>query len=238
MKFLTLSMLASLAAASPITLSARQLGTNTRSDLENGKAGSCPKAIFIFARASSETGNMVTPPIPPPSPAPSNPQPQGSSTGPAVASALSRTYGASNIWIQGVGGPYLADLGSNALPGGTSSAAINEAVRLFNMANQKCPNTPIVAGGYSQGTAVIAGAIPKLDAGLRERVVGTVLFGYTKNLQNRGGIESYPASSLKVYCATGDLVCTGSLIITAMHFSYFDDAAGPAPRFLQSKIGN
>jgi cutinase len=140
--------------------------------------------------------------------------------------------------VQGVGGPYLADLGSNALPGGTSSAAINEAVRLFNMANTKCPDTPIVSGGYSQGTAVIAGAIPKLGASLRERVVGTVLFGYTKNLQNRGGINSYPASNLKVYCATGDLVCTGTLTITAAHFSYLDEAAGPAPQFLQGRIGN
>ncbi|KAF3037613.1 hypothetical protein E8E12_002813 [Didymella heteroderae] len=228
MKFLTLSMLASLATASPITLAApaadtlevRQFGTSTRNELEQGRAGSCPKAIFIFARASTETGNM------------------GSSTGPAVARALERTYGADGVWVQGVGGPYLADLGSNALPGGTSTAAINEAVRLFNMANTKCPDTPIVSGGYSQGTAVIAGAIPKLDAALRERVVGTVLFGYTKNLQNRGGINSYPASNLKVYCATGDLVCTGTLTITAAHFSYLDEAAGPAPQFLQSKIGN
>jgi cutinase len=163
---------------------------------------------------------------------------QGSSTGPAVARALERTYGADGVWVQGVGGPYLADLGSNALPGGTSSAAINEAVRLFNMANTKCPDTPIVSGGYSQGTAVIAGAIPKLNAPLRERVVGTVLFGYTKNLQNRGGINNYPASNLKVYCATGDLVCTGTLTITAAHFSYSDEAAGPAPQFLQGRIGN
>ncbi|KAG9198613.1 hypothetical protein G6514_009789 [Epicoccum nigrum] len=228
MKFVALFMLASLAAASPITLAApeaatllaRQLGTSTRSELENGQSGSCPKAIFIFARASTETGNL------------------GSSTGPAVARALERTYGADSLWVQGVGGPYLADLASNALPDGTSSAAIDEAVRLFNMANTKCPDTPIVAGGYSQGTAVIAGAIPKLDAALRERVVGTVLFGYTKNLQNRGGIENYPASNLKVYCATGDMVCTGTLIITAMHFSYLDEAAGPAPEFLESKIGS
>jgi cutinase len=163
---------------------------------------------------------------------------QGSSTGPAVARVLERTYGADGIWVQGVGSPYRADLGSNALPSGTSTAAINEAVRMFNMAHTKCPTTPIVSGGYSQGTAVIAGAIPKLDAGLRQRVVGTVLFGYTKNLQNRGGIESYPASNLKVYCATGDLVCSGTLTITAAHFSYADEAAGEAPRFLQSKIGN
>lgn len=84
----------------------------------------------------------------------------------------------------------------------------------------------------------MAGAIPKLDAALRERVVGTVLFGYTKNQQNRGGIQNYPASNLKVYCAAGDLVCTGTLTITAAHFSYNDEASGPAAQFLQSKIGN
>lgn len=69
MKFLTLSMLASLAAASPITLAApeadtleiRQFGSSsTKTELEQGRAGSCPKAIFIFARASTETGNMVS----------------------------------------------------------------------------------------------------------------------------------------------------------------------------------
>ena len=95
-----------------------------------------------------------------------------------------------------------------------------------------------MSGGYSQGTAVIAGAIPKLDASLRNRVVGTVLFGYTKNRQNNGGIQNYPAENLKVFCAVGDLVCTGTLTITAAHFSYAGDAAKPAPQFLQSKIGN
>lgn len=162
---------------------------------------------------------------------------QGSSTGPPVASALESAYGADNVWVQGVGSPYTADLASNAQPGGTSSAAIGEAVRLFNLANTKCPNTPIVSGGYSQGTAVIAGAIPKLDAALRQRVVGTVLFGYTQNQQNNGGIPNYPASNLQVFCASGDRVCTGTLRITAAHFSYADEASGPAPEFLRSKIG-
>ena len=63
-----------------------------------------------------------------------------------------------------------------------------------------------------------------------------MLFGYTQNAQNRGGISSYPSEDLKVYCAIGDLVCSGTLTITAAHFSYEDEALGPAPQFLESKI--
>ncbi|RMZ73550.1 carbohydrate esterase family 5 [Pyrenophora seminiperda CCB06] len=231
MKFTTLSLLTALAAASPIThlsnndidvsnneleLQARQFSI-TSNDLQNGRAGACPKAIFIFARASGEQGNM------------------GSSTGPAVANALKRKY-ANNVWVQGVGGPYSADLGSNALPGGTSQAAMNEAISLFQQAHQKCPNTPVVSGGYSQGTAVIAGAIPKLDSTVRAQVKGIVLFGYTQNAQNRGGVPSFPAENVKVYCAPGDLVCDGTLTVTAAHFTYQDEAMGPAPMFLEGKI--
>nr|P29292.1 RecName: Full=Cutinase; AltName: Full=Cutin hydrolase; Flags: Precursor [Ascochyta rabiei]CAA46582.1 cutinase [Ascochyta rabiei] len=222
MKFFAFSML--IGEASPIvlalrrtTLEVRQLDPIIRSELEQGSSSSCPKAILIFARGSTEIGNM------------------GVSAGPAVASAL-EAYGADQIWVQGVGGPYTADLPSNFLPGGTSQSAINEAVRLFNEANTKCPSTPIVAGGYSQGTAVMAGAIPKLDA-VRARVVGTVLFGYTQNQQNNKGIKDYPQEDLQVYCEVGDLVCDGTLIITVSHFLYLEEAAGPAPEFLKSKIG-
>lgn len=94
-----------------------------------------------------------------------------------------------------------------------------------------------MSGGYSQGTAVIAGAISKLDTSLRSKVVGTVLFGYTRNQQNRGQITNYPAENLKVYCASSDLVCSGTLLITAAHFTYTDEATGSAPQFLQGKIG-
>jgi cutinase len=54
------------------------------------------------------------------------------------------------IWIQGVGGPYKADLAPNFLPEGTTDASIDEAKRLFQMAYNKCPDTPVVTAGYRQ----------------------------------------------------------------------------------------
>lgn len=68
MKFLALfAAAASLVAALPApvheaevihTLQARQ--SSTRNDLESGNSNNCPEAIFIFARASTEVGNMVS----------------------------------------------------------------------------------------------------------------------------------------------------------------------------------
>lgn len=84
---------------------------------------------------------------------------------------------------------------------------------------------------------MIAAALTDATATVRNQVVGTVLFGYTKNQQNRGGIPNYPSDRLEVFCAVGDLVCDGTLIITAAHLSYGDEAAGEAPQFLASKIG-
>ena len=68
--------------------------------------------------------------------------------GPQVCSGLQSSFGAANIACQGVGGPYTATLADNFQPQGTSQAAINEAVRLFNLANTQCPNSKIVSGGY------------------------------------------------------------------------------------------
>ena len=66
------SILAALSTASPIAvpvpepepeaevhlLEARQ--SSTRNELETGNSAACPRAIFIFARASGEPGNMVS----------------------------------------------------------------------------------------------------------------------------------------------------------------------------------
>lgn len=66
-------MLASLAALGGVALAlpapaqikaVDMLGAMTRDDLVNAD-GDCPASIFIFARGSTESGNLVSPPIPP-----------------------------------------------------------------------------------------------------------------------------------------------------------------------------
>ncbi|KAI6909741.1 hypothetical protein KC318_g3678 [Hortaea werneckii] len=216
MHFTTLltGLFAAGAAAAPAKdLAVRQLGGGTTSnELENG---SCKPVILINARASTEPGNM------------------GLSTGSALCSSLKRALG--DVACQGVGGAYSAGLAQNALPGGSSQGAFDEAKRLFNLAHTKCPDSTIVASGYSQGSAVMNGAIKDLDAEIQNQIAGVVLFGYTKNAQNDGEIENFPADKVKVYCAATDGVCGGALVVTAGHFTYTDDVS-PASDFLQQKV--
>lgn len=102
------------------------------------------------------------------------------SLGPSVGSGLESALGSSKVWVQGVGGKYAATLQDNYLPDGTSTAAIQEMTSLFELANTSCPNAKIVAGGYSQGAALTAATIRDLNSSIRNKIVGVVLFGYTK----------------------------------------------------------
>jgi cutinase len=66
-----------------------------------------------------------------------------------VCEDLKNTLGDSVIGCQGVGSPYDATLADNFLPQNTSPTDIGAATTLFDLANTKCPDALIVAGGYS-----------------------------------------------------------------------------------------
>ncbi|PSK51605.1 hypothetical protein B9Z65_2872 [Elsinoe australis] len=220
MKFnLALLGLAGLAAANPIpeaapdatpevtpeaaaVLEARQLVGSTANELVNG---ACRRITFIWARGSTEPGNL------------------GSTLGPDVCSGLKSRFGSGNVACQGIGGPYTAALGDNALPQGTTQAAINEGVRLYNLASTKCPQTEIVGGGYSQGGAVTHGLARALSSTVRGRVSGLLTFGDTRNRQDGGRIPPFPASQTRIICTALDPICNGQLLVTLAHLSYGDD---------------
>jgi len=202
-------------AATPVPnhLQARQ-SSDESDELLNG---TCKAVTFIFARGSTEPGNM------------------GTIVGPQTCSDLKTTLGADVVACQGVGPPYYATLEDNFLPQNTSPADIGAATTLFELANSKCPDTKIIAGGYSQGTAVMDGSIQALPSNIMSQVYGVVLFGFTRNLQDGGRIPNYPTSQTKVFCAVGDLVCDGTLDITPAHLTYGVDAPAAAA-FLASLV--
>ena len=65
----------------------------------------------------------------------------------------------------------------------------------------------------------------------------TVLFEYTKNLQNRGVIAGYSSSKTKVFCFSTDWICYGNLIVGYSHLLYASGAALEAPCFLIAQAG-
>ncbi|GAB7363418.1 hypothetical protein MBLNU230_g3695t1 [Neophaeotheca triangularis] len=113
------------------TLEARQSTGSTANEL----SGPCRAYTFIYARGSTESGNLGT-------------------LGGPVCDGLKRAYGSGNVACQGVGGSYRATLAGNSFPEGTPSAAYDEAIGLFNTAASRCPNTVIVAGGYRLASGV------------------------------------------------------------------------------------
>ncbi|KAL1586510.1 hypothetical protein WHR41_05288 [Cladosporium halotolerans] len=164
-------------------------GSSTRNDIVDGK---CAPVTFIFARGSTEPGNM------------------GSSVGPAIASALTDSLGDDGVAIQGV--DYEATIASNANMGREGGPVM---AKLVSQTKSNCPDSKIALGGYSQGGFVVSNAIS--SAGVNpDDIAAAVVYG-DPSRQAAGGLD---ASKVKDYCVSGDGVCSGTFAITAAHLAY------------------
>lgn len=90
----------------------------------------------------------------------------------------------------------------------------------LNAMAQKCPDSVIVAGGYSQGAAVNHRAIEELDAAVQDQIAGVVLYGDTQKQQDGNQIPNFPADKVKIICQAGDAVCRGQLVVLPAHLTY------------------
>ncbi|KAK4215090.1 cutinase-domain-containing protein [Rhypophila decipiens] len=211
--FLVSSCFASLASAAPA--SKRQTWTGEWSQ-EFSYTG-CKPIIFIWARQTSAPGNM------------------GVSVGPALSNGLKTYFGAQNVATQGVN--YLALIETNFYPGGGPPYGIYEMQVLLANAAIYCPQSKIVAAGYSQGAAITHRAVEALPQYVKDRIAGIVTFGDTQALQDGGRIKGYALEKTLIICNQGDLVCLGTAYIAPTHFpSYYLQRVPEAVSFLVGRI--
>ncbi|WYZ35217.1 hypothetical protein EsH8_I_001493 [Colletotrichum jinshuiense] len=224
MKFSNVIALASVAVAFP-TLSENPVEDIEVRDIEaraGGRVGStakeftqggCKDVIMIFARGSTETGNM------------------GTICGPQTANNVKANF--NSVAVEGV--DYAAGLATNTLPGGADPKGIAEMKRLIGKANTDCPNSMLVVGGYSQGAAVTHRAVEDLPQGQKDQIVAAFMFGDTQNTQDKAQIPNFPKDKTKIICAKGDAVCKGTLTILPAHLSYGNQAGNMAD-FISQKL--
>lgn len=161
--FIVTLALAVLAAASPIE--ERQLRGRVGTTATEFTDGGCRPIIMLFARGSTEVGNM------------------GTICGPPTANGVKSNFGAENVAVEGI--EYAAALSTNFGRGGADRRGIAEMERLIAQANADCPDSMLVVGGYSQGAALTHRAVESLPQAQKDQIVAAFTFGDTQNQQVR-----------------------------------------------------
>ncbi|KAK8086625.1 cutinase [Apiospora phragmitis] len=192
MHFSTATVLMALvgfSAASPVDKRQSLSGTT-----QNGLSGSCKGMTVIFARGTTEAGNV------------------GSVAGPPFFQALSKMVNG-DLAVQGV--DYPADI-PGFLAGGDKDGSAKMA-QLVQQAMTKCPDTKVVMAGRSTSPQCCE-ATPAATA---SKVAGAVIFGDPDNGQPVQGIQK---ANTKVICHMGDNICAGGSLILQPHLTYGQDA--------------
>ncbi|KAF8054229.1 cutinase [Lyophyllum atratum] len=171
---------------------------------------SCADVTVYFARGTTEPGTL------------------GTIVGPPFKNALTSALGSRTLEFVGI--EYPADI-PGFLAGGDQGGAATMASSVTAKA-EACPDTKIVISGYSQGAQVTHIAAGELSAAIQDRVNAAVVFGDPKNGQAFPGPI---ASRSKTFCAPGDNICDGGVLVLPAHLGYGSDAPAAAA-FVVSRI--
>ncbi|KAH7097277.1 cutinase, partial [Auriculariales sp. MPI-PUGE-AT-0066] len=193
------------------SISSRQLGRSAN-DVTNGV---CRETTLLFARGTSEGGNL------------------GTVVGPPLSSGLQSALGADKVAVQGI--DYPASI-TGAIQGSIApqnGAGAVDCAKKIAQVLAACPDTSIVLAGYSQGAQQVHGCLLRLNASQAASVQAAVTFGDPLQKQAFNKID---ASQAKVFCNAGDAVCNNQFIITAAHLSYGRTSVGDAVDFIQSQL--
>jgi len=170
----------------------------------NQLGGTCTTYTVIFARGTTEPGNV------------------GILVGPPFFDALRSSVGTSALTIQGVN-DYSASI-DGYLEGGDPAGSAEMAVQI-EAAYKACPNTKLVASGYSQGGQIVHNAIGLLPATIAAWISKVVIFGDPDDGQ---ALPNVASSKVDVYCHAGDDICLNGDLILPAHLTYAINAEAAA----------
>ncbi|KAI1252492.1 hypothetical protein MGN70_007070 [Eutypa lata] len=178
----------------------RQVGDTANEFLEGG----CRDVIFIYARGTTQDGNI------------------GSAPGPQTIDLLKAALGDAVVAAQGV--EYPANLLDNLHEGGCDPDDAEGMAALITQAATECPDAQLVVSGFSQGAAMVHRSVEQLETAVAARIVAGVTYGDTQREQDDGLIPGLDAERTHIICHDGDLVCEGTLIVTDAHDGYENEA--------------
>ncbi|KAK3356820.1 cutinase, partial [Lasiosphaeria hispida] len=173
---------------------------------QNGLDGACKAVTVIFARGTTEAGNV------------------GSLVGPPFFQALATAIGADKLSVQGV--DYPADI-PGFLAGGDGNGS-KKMAELITTAMIKCPNTKVVMSGYSQGGQLVHNAAKLLPAATTAKIAAAVIFG---DPSQGDAVQGVPASKTRVFCNLSDNICSGGILVLPAHLTYGVQNAAEASAF-------
>lgn len=180
----------------------------TRNELNEGK---CGPAILIYARGTTQSGNIGDKP--------------GIKFAKDFVSAIPGSI------VQGVL-PYPADV-FGYLAGGSAEGAQAMASLTAKAASQ-CPGSKIILSGYSQGAQVVHKAAALISSSLYSRVAAIVLYGDPK----RG--DRFPGTlnnNVLTICNDGDLICEGLPLPFGSHQGdHYEPTVAKAVAYIKARV--